>query len=228
MEIRQRQGNPDIIHPVLSGLVLLFFCTVLADGMVSLGNDSLPLWSPIAGAVIWALCALALAAATRSGRRAYQFQFAVTGMFAAGVLPFLAASFELTSWSLAQIAWVSILCCVNGLSSFRSTLQKLSLPEYEKDGKGRLNIETGFWDISKNFFSDADQGAGNRLARVLIPLASGLGAILYRVSPDIQSWAFAGLTLLMMFALISLPATHAAAGVYLMRLDRRLGRPIRI
>ena len=138
------------------------------------------------------------------------------------VVALFAAGYEHGAHSVLSLSFIGTMCLMNVYISYTTTLQTLKKKDKPAVQSGRLDLSTGFWDLEKHLYNEENKSTKESLARLLLPLGSILGVLLYRNFPDQSSLVSIILSFTLATILVSGSGIHLATAVYVWSIQKTL------
>ncbi len=160
------------------GLYCISF--LLGFGIVMFDRIVWPWWPGILGIGLSILLTPIYLYYGLSQRRVYKVYLCLSILSSLGILPLLASGFQLMSYQVLQILAAICLCSLNLFVSYKTTRNNLL---------GKVGAQTGAfvnrdqWDFTKTIDPGGIQDRNQSIARILIPILAGSGALLSKVFP---------------------------------------------
>jgi hypothetical protein len=214
----------------LAGVAISMQAMVFGLTLLSLANAGELEWpwrEGIASFVLGALLSafmLLVGVITRTARHIHLIYGVMPVLW---IIPLLSAGYVLSSRSPWLLSLIVILIAANIFLSHQATLNRLLAADRPAVRSGRLDLAHGIWHFDRPLYAENGDGARASLARLLIPLGSILGTLLYRNFPDelsqistLMSYAFASM-------LVVISGVQFAIVSYLHGIEKSQARPIR-
>ena len=214
-----------IYQTAFSYLALEFFFYVLIDGFTTLNGVRWSSWLEILAITGYILFVFLFLVTGLIFRRAYLAHIFISLIFITLTMLFLSPTFQLGPNNLFQITVIVSFCVLNFLRSYRLTSHKFATPKSSPEKTGRLDRASALWDLSKPLLIDKNQERGEILARILIPLAAGLGVTL---SNHLINLIFSVAPLILGVLWVENSGTHWATVIYLRNIEKRIDKAIKL
>lgn len=144
------------------------------------------------------------------------------------IAPLLLAIYELNEKKYNKFFIVIILCLVNIVLSYRSTLSNLFSNNTPAIKSGRLNIENSLWDLNKHLIIDKNRDVYKTISNILIPLGTITGSFLSRNFQGYSAIMAIGFGFFFSIVISGTIGIHIAASKYIAFIEKKYGKHINI
>ncbi len=161
-------------------------------------------------------------------RRAFLVHALLSVSVISWVLPLLHAGYGLSSKNQMLLFVIALLCFLDIVVTYMSTISKLTSKDIPAVRSGRLDVENGSWDLDKHLIFDESREMIESVAKTVIPFGTILGTLLFRNFYD-QALTIAILfDFLIATVIIGGMGIHIAASKYIILIEDKYKKHIRV